>query len=242
MNNSINIPISSRRNPSRLDSLSNSQIPQVQSSQQANSNVDVRRNPLLHWCVKIGRHKTHLFSVPVPSLTDPTMLKKLKSIYQTVQGWRRWLSLTDIYGINFIAVSYLFPYPLTLRKVHNSSQFTSSSSAQAESPTPSHQVLKICLASKPIRITSTPTEAHAHSSPVPSSKSSCTISTLLHPPARQISRSCSRGCQRRRRASWPWAVGSAGMACLPFLAGRCGKSCWRWQLVSLCRWDLRLGG
>lgn len=87
-----------------------SQQPALTSNQNSAAATQYSLNPdrYIHWCVDANRYETQLNHISVPTLDDINFASKLKSAYRATRGVRQWFSLTDCYGVRFVAVSYHF--------------------------------------------------------------------------------------------------------------------------------------
>lgn len=82
----------------------NAEDPRIRDAQQADFVSELAKNRYIHWCVDSNRYETQLFHIPIPSMTDVTVISALKSAYSTARGFRRWFSLTACYGVKFVTV------------------------------------------------------------------------------------------------------------------------------------------
>ncbi|KAG8530715.1 uncharacterized protein KY384_004072 [Bacidia gigantensis] len=77
-----------------------------QTSSNSNANIASQAPPTtvqyVHWCVDANRYKTQLTHIPIKA-QNAAFISKLKAAFNAIRGVRRWLSLTDCYGIKFVA-------------------------------------------------------------------------------------------------------------------------------------------
>lgn len=77
----------------------------LEKSSTASTNSSLHPDRYVHWCVDANRYETELNHISIPTLDDSNFISKLKSAYRATRGIRQWFSLTDCYGVRFVAVS-----------------------------------------------------------------------------------------------------------------------------------------
>ena len=74
----------------------------------AETKYSLQPDRYVHWCVDVNKYETELNHISIPTPDDSNFISKLKSAYRTTRGIRQWFSLTDCYGVRFVAVRSLF--------------------------------------------------------------------------------------------------------------------------------------
>jgi hypothetical protein len=68
----------------------------------------------LHWCIDARKAVTRLIHMELSAVTDSNLIPHLLQRYDSVRGFRSWLTLTSCYGVRLIKVRF----PVTFLFTH----------------------------------------------------------------------------------------------------------------------------
>jgi hypothetical protein len=68
----------------------------------------------LHWCIDARKAVTRLIHMELSDVTDSNLIPSLLQMYNSVCGFRSWLTLTSCYGVRLIKVRF----PVTFLFTH----------------------------------------------------------------------------------------------------------------------------